>query len=254
MDEQKEPVNEENINSGPVQEELDGLGKDVLRCMIEAVNKSKFHYLAKKYQEKNPDKSLKLCKEDLSKCKSSRKVLKSELKVCNSELKVLNETIDNMLNSMESISDRDTTLLSNEINLKEEGYIEEEMVSKRALSEIIEARVEEIFLKVNEGLKKIGREGLLPAGVILCGGGSKLTGMVEIAKRELKLPVALGYPLYVSSVSEKTGDPAFTTAISLVKWGSMEEEISGTTITGIFETIKGVVSKGFSSLRGIFGR
>ena len=43
---------------------------------------------------------------------------------------------------------------------------------------------------------------------------------MEVAKRELKLPVCIGYPLEVSSVSEKINDPAFITAIGLVKWGS----------------------------------
>lgn len=107
-----------------------------------------------------------------------------------------------------------------EINLSDEGYIEEEIISRKALSEIIEARVEEIFSKVNNELKAIGRSGLLPAGAVLCGGGAKLDGIIEIAKKELKLPVALGFPLEISSVSEKISDPAFTTVISLLRWGS----------------------------------
>ena len=140
-----------------------------------------------------------------------------------------------------------------EINLKEEGYIEDEIISQRALAEIIEARVEEIFSKINEKLKEVGRSGLLPAGAVLCGGGAKLKGIIETAKKELKLPATLGYPLDISSVSEKIGDPAFTAAISLVKWGSADAGFTGaTTISNIIETAKGAAKKGFNFLKGIW--
>ncbi|MFC1612681.1 cell division protein FtsA [Patescibacteria group bacterium] len=142
-----------------------------------------------------------------------------------------------------------------EINLADEGFNGEETVSRRALAEIIEARVEEIFSKVNDELKVMGRAGLLPAGVVLCGGGAKLQGIVDVAKKELKLPVALSCPLNVSSVSEKIGDPAYATAISLVKWGSEDQIYSTSSIKGIFKGLKilieksqGVVKDNFKSI------
>ncbi|MCC2631019.1 MAG: cell division protein FtsA, cell division protein FtsA [Candidatus Paceibacter sp.] len=61
-------------------------------------------------------------------------------------------------------------------------------VSKKKLEEIIDARLTDIFELIEGHLKKIGRSGLLPAGIILTGGGSGIADVEEIAKLALKLP------------------------------------------------------------------
>lgn len=60
--------------------------------------------------------------------------------------------------------------------------------SKKKLDEIIIARLADIFDLINDHLKRIDRSGLLPAGVILTGGGSALTNIEEFAKIALHLP------------------------------------------------------------------
>ncbi len=107
-----------------------------------------------------------------------------------------------------------------EFDLQEFSETEEGMVSKKYLAEIIEARVEEIMEKVDEELKSIERSGALPAGIILTGSGAKLPKIVEVAKRKLRLPAALGYPYDIISVIDKVNDLSFTTSIGLVKWGN----------------------------------
>ncbi len=107
-----------------------------------------------------------------------------------------------------------------EIDLFDVGAPEHEMVKKQYISEIISARVEEILQKIDQELQKIKRSGLLPSGVVLTGGGAKLPGLIEMAKRQLRLPVVLGYPLNVMSVTDKVNDLSFSTAVGLVKWGS----------------------------------
>lgn len=106
-----------------------------------------------------------------------------------------------------------------EIDLQEIDEREEGVVSKKHAAEIIEARLAEIFSLVNKELRKIERAGKLPAGAILCGGGSKLTNVVELAKEELKLPAKIGTPINVDGVVEDLGDPSYTTALGLVAWG-----------------------------------
>lgn len=105
------------------------------------------------------------------------------------------------------------------INLRDFGGMEDEMVARRFVAEIIEARAEEIFDKINAQLKTIGRNGLLPGGAVLTGGGSKLAGITDVAKNILKLPALSGYPLSISGSTDKINDLAFTTAIGLVLWG-----------------------------------
>lgn len=105
-----------------------------------------------------------------------------------------------------------------EIDLVDFGAGANEAVSLRYIAEIIEARVEEIFEKAEAELKKIDREGLLPAGVVLTGGGAKLPGMVEVGKRVLRLPCAYAMTTAPSSMPELVQDPAFSTAVGLVLW------------------------------------
>ncbi|MFH1111885.1 MAG: cell division protein FtsA [Patescibacteria group bacterium] len=97
---------------------------------------------------------------------------------------------------------------------------EEGIISRRHLAEIIEARLVEIFNLVDKELSKIDRSGILPGGVVLTGGGAKLPGVVDIAKREFRLPASLGYSVDVASPLERVNDLAFTTAIGLARWGA----------------------------------
>lgn len=107
-----------------------------------------------------------------------------------------------------------------EIDIGELEGRESNFVSKKYITEISEARVEEIFDKIDVELKKIDKSGKLPAGIVLTGGGAKLTGLVEAAKKRLRLPASLGSPLNITSAIDKVNDPAFSTAVGLVIWGA----------------------------------
>jgi len=130
-----------------------------------------------------------------------------------------------------------------EIEIRQINEQEEGTFSRKYLSEIIEARVEEVFNMVDKGLREINRSGKLPAGVVLTGGGSKLPGICEVAKREFRLPASIGFPSGVDSAIEKINDPAVTTAIGLVLWAHANQ-ISGS--SSISSSIKGF--KGFGMI------
>ncbi len=106
-----------------------------------------------------------------------------------------------------------------EINLKDFGAAEDEMVSLKYVAQIVEARVDELLEKIDAELVKCGKSGMLPAGVVLTGGGAKLPGLVEAAKAKLRLPAQIGYPVGVTSITDRVNDLSFTTAIGLVQWG-----------------------------------
>lgn len=96
------------------------------------------------------------------------------------------------------------------------------VVSRRHVADIIEARMAEIFEFVNAELKKIGKAGRLPAGVVLVGGGAKLTDIVELARQELRLPAQIGLPdlsridISQGDVALKLEDPEFACSVGLV--------------------------------------
>lgn len=107
------------------------------------------------------------------------------------------------------------------VDLKKYGVVDGSYVSRREVAEIIEARMLEIFGMVNDELKKIGRDGMLPAGVVVTGGGSKLMGVIDLAKESLRLPAQIGLPGNISGMIEKIADdPQMVTSVGLMEWGA----------------------------------
>lgn len=98
---------------------------------------------------------------------------------------------------------------------------ESSVAEAKYVAEIIEARLNEIFLMIKDELRKVGREGLLPAGVILTGGGAKTDSVVELAKETLRLPAQIGLPVSeISGMIDKVEDPIYATAVGLLAWGA----------------------------------
>lgn len=98
-------------------------------------------------------------------------------------------------------------------------------VSKRFLAEIIEVRLAEILELVNNELKVLGRSMQLPAGVVITGGGSKLPGITDLVRQELKFHTQIGFPdlnafeIMNPTHKELLDDPEFATALGLVAVG-----------------------------------
>ena len=107
-----------------------------------------------------------------------------------------------------------------DVDLSKIDKQEDGKVSTKHIAEIVEARLEEIFDLANKELKRVGKDGQLPAGAILIGGGAKLPGVVELAKKNLRLPVILGAPGSVTTVIDRVNDPSFATAVGLVLWAN----------------------------------
>ncbi len=104
---------------------------------------------------------------------------------------------------------------------------EDSILTRRELSNIVNARLGEIFDLVRAELKKIGKDALLPGGMVLTGGGAKLKGIEEFAKDALKLPVTIGKVDGLSGIAEKVSGPGYTAVIGL-----MLENMTATTISG----------------------
>lgn len=117
----------------------------------------------------------------------------------------------------EDVNERET------IDLSILSKIDTHLISKKQVVEIIQARYHEIFVLVKDELAKIHRDGMLPAGAILTGAGSKMAGVIDLARETLNLPVQIGFPQNYDGVVDKIDDPAYATAIGLLLWGSRFE-------------------------------
>ncbi|MEO7904405.1 MAG: cell division protein FtsA [Candidatus Saccharimonadales bacterium] len=84
------------------------------------------------------------------------------------------------------------------------------------VDEIIEARLEEIFEAVQKELKKAGRAGKLPSGVVLTGGTANIAGITQFAKEKLGLAAKIGKPTGFGGVADNVDLPEFATVIGLM--------------------------------------
>ncbi len=124
--------------------------------------------------------------------------------------------------------------------IKALGSGEEVVFSRAFLRKIIEARVCEIFDLVKEELEKISKNELLPAGVVLTGGGGKIARIADLAKKTIKLPCRIGEP---ENFNPPIEDSSFAVACGLVAFGNELEEQNSS---------DGFGSKMFDKIRRVF--
>lgn len=106
-----------------------------------------------------------------------------------------------------------------QFSLRDFGAEADDVVKRRFVAEIAEARMEELMEAIDTELKKCDRSGMLPVGVVFTGGAVRLQGTLDVAKRVLRLPAAIGQLLELESVVDEAHDPAFMTALGLSAWG-----------------------------------
>ncbi len=98
------------------------------------------------------------------------------------------------------------------------GFTSNTNISKRKLDEIISARLSDIFGLIEAHLKTIKRNGLLPAGIIITGGGSGVANIEDLAKGILNLPSRIA--TFEPRKSGKIRDASWAVAYGLCVWGA----------------------------------
>jgi len=138
-----------------------------------------------------------------------------------------------------------------EILHEEDLRDEVSVISRKYVSEIIEARVVEILERIDAEFKKIDRSGMLPAGVIMVGGGAKLSDLVEVAKKTLRLPVSLGANKNIPTVVDKVNELDYLAALGLVIWGESSQRGQGSANLSVRHVV-GNISDGLGKIWSIF--
>lgn len=99
--------------------------------------------------------------------------------------------------------------------------------TKKKLDEIIEARLSDIFEFIERHLKRLGIAGLLPAGIIITGGGSSVSNIEDLAKNYFKLPARIASSTMATNSKSQIRDTAWAVAYGLCVY-DLEESANST--------------------------
>lgn len=110
---------------------------------------------------------------------------------------------------------------SSEVMLEIPGVVQRQTreISQKILTNIIAARYEELFTLVHAELRRSGFSELISAGIVLTGGASKTSGVVELAEQVFQLPIRLGMPQNISGMIEVINNPVYATSVGLLLIG-----------------------------------
>ena len=101
-------------------------------------------------------------------------------------------------------------------------------IATEQISAIIEARQREIFELIREKIDSNPQKILLPAGIVLTGGGAKLRNIVDLAEEVLEIPVRVGVPQSVVAAPQAVQETSFAVALGMLRYAhGNNEELAG---------------------------
>lgn len=95
------------------------------------------------------------------------------------------------------------------------------LLSKQALAGVIEPRIEEIFTLVQQAIRETGYEEVLSSGIVLTGGASVMSGMIELGEDIFLKPVRRGIPKYSGNLSDMVAQARASTVMGLLEEASL---------------------------------
>jgi cell division protein FtsA len=99
-------------------------------------------------------------------------------------------------------------------------------VFPRMLHEILEPRAQELLSLVRDELRHVGLDALIPAGLVLSGGGARLSGLVEMAESLFGLPARLAVPQGLEGMPEELSQPEYATVAGLLLYGAQARRLA----------------------------
>jgi cell division protein FtsA len=117
---------------------------------------------------------------------------------------------------------RQLTSLEDTIEVPGVGDRESKKMSRQTLAEVVEPRYEELFTLIQAELRRSGFEEIIPAGIVLTGGSSKMEGLIELAEEVFHMPVRLGLPQGISGLVDVVRNPIHATGVGLLLYGQQQ--------------------------------
>tara|TARA_R110000823_G_scaffold91174_4_gene201133 strand:+ start:21325 stop:22578 length:1254 start_codon:yes stop_codon:yes gene_type:complete len=105
-------------------------------------------------------------------------------------------------------------------------------LSRQSLAEVVEPRYDELFTLVQAELRRSGYEDMVPAGIVLTGGTSKMEGVMELAEEIFHMPVRVGSPQGVQGLTDIVRNPIYATSVGLLQYGAEHQSEAATVSSG----------------------
>lgn len=116
-------------------------------------------------------------------------------------------------------------------------------LSRQSLAEVVEPRYDELFTLVQAELRRSGYEDMVPAGIVLTGGTSKMEGVVELAEEIFHMPVRVGFPQAIQGLNDIVRNPIYATGVGLLLYAAEHQEEGGTTANRAKESGESLIEK-----------
>lgn len=118
-----------------------------------------------------------------------------------------------------------------EVEVSAVGSRRTRTVPRKLLCDIIQPRAEEILSHIRDEIRKTGYEKQLGSGMVITGGNSKLSGMLDLAEHILNLPVRQGIPDGLNGLNTTIHNPSFATSVGLAHFGNRVRMAKAGTVT-----------------------
>jgi cell division protein FtsA len=135
-------------------------------------------------------------------------------------LGITHEMAEEMKKRYGDVTPREIDPTAKEVAISGDGH----SISYNDLSEIIKVRIEELLRLILLELPQVDYQKLIPAGLVLTGGGANLPGIAELAQQVTRMPVRIGYPMAMTGVTDELDNPAYATAVGLILWKIRNQE------------------------------
>lgn len=148
-----------------------------------------------------------------------------------------------------------STLVKDDETIEVEGVggRKARVIPRRDLSDVLEARAEEVLGLIYHDLSQHGILPMLGSGIVLTGGVSQLEGLIELGEFIFEVPVRRGWPQTVRGLTEVIKSPDFSTAVGLVLYGfekNKDKYLSMNRETQLVDPFEGVTQK----IKDFFGQ
>jgi cell division protein FtsA len=98
------------------------------------------------------------------------------------------------------------------------------VLARQTLCEIIQPRLEELFMLVDREVRRAGYAGRVSGGVVVTGGSSIMEGVPELAEQLFDMPVRRGIPRGVGGLTDVISSPMYATGVGLGIYGAAHRD------------------------------